>query len=119
MGGMESFEALQKSISDDITSNVTSDVTDTISETVTNQLYDMFSWIIMPAIILVVLLIAVQAYRMFRHYRLEKAIFEIRDNLREMKQAQSAPPRTPPSASASLTTDPAAVPNSAQTDTPT
>lgn len=116
MGGMESFEALQKSISDDITSNVTSDVTDTISETVTNQLYDMFSWIIMPAIILVVLLIAVQAYRMFRHYRLEKAIFEIRDTLREMKKSQSNGMPTPPSVSAGTVTEPAPVSNPSQPD---
>lgn len=87
---MENLDNLRQSLSSDITT----DVTTNISDIITRQLADMFSWIVLPSIIIALAIFAIYVFRSIRRYRLEKAIFEIRDLLRDIKQLQT--PRADP-----------------------
>lgn len=76
---MYNLDILQKSLTDDI-SGVTSDFQD--------QIFKMILWIVIPLIIIAILALLLYVLRTLRHRKIENAIFDIRDTLHRMEQAQ-------------------------------
>ncbi len=88
---MDSLTEFRQSVSNDVTTDITTDIT----QNITDQLIDAFSWIIIPSLIITIVLVVLFIYRSIRRYKLEKAIFEIRDTLREIKLSQQPPASQP------------------------
>lgn len=51
----------------------------------------LIAWLVIPSIVLTVIICLVFIVSMVQRWRVERAIFEIRDTLREMKLAQQHP----------------------------
>ncbi len=77
---MDTLNQIQQSLTSNVTSNVTSSVTDQI-----NNLLGMF---IIPSLVITVIILALYIARMVHRHKVDKAIFEIRDMIREMKTTQ-------------------------------
>lgn len=82
---------------DSLQQALNTNVTDSVSSGVQDQLGKLIAWVLIPSIILtLIILIAYIAHIVHRH-KVDKAIFEIRDTLREMKlkNIPNAPAPTP------------------------
>ncbi len=96
---MEDLTSLQNTLNDNITKGVTTGIQD--------QLEKLIAFIVVPSIILTVVIIVLYVLHTLRRRKIENAILEIRDSLREIKLAQVAPAKavtqpsesTPPLAS--------------------
>ena len=84
---MDNLTEFRQSVSNDVTTDITTDIT----QNITDQLIDALSWIIIPSLLITTVLVVLFIYRSIRRYKLEKAIFEIRDTLREIKLSQQPP----------------------------
>lgn len=73
------YSSLQQTLTDNLTSGVTSGVQD--------QLGKIMAWVVIPSIILTVIILLAYILHLIHRHKVDKAIFEIRDTLREMKQA--------------------------------
>jgi L-lactate permease len=80
---MYDLNSLQDALSTNVTNSVSSGVEDQISK--------IIAWVVVPSIILTVILLAAYIAHIVHRHKVDKAIFEIRDTLREMKLAGSAP----------------------------
>lgn len=61
-------------------------VTNSVSTNLTKQI---MAWVLIPSIVLTVVILVLYIVHAVRRYRLEKALFEIRDLLRDMQKNQS------------------------------
>jgi L-lactate permease len=101
---MYDLDSLQQTLNTKVTDSVTSGVQD--------QLGKLIAWVLIPSIVLtLIILIAYIAHIVHRH-KVDKAIFEIRDTLREMKLKDmpiaTSPMPTPPVAAATNEVEPQA-----------
>ena len=85
------YSSLQQTLTDNLTSGVTSGVQD--------QLGKIMAWVVIPSIILTVIILLAYILHLIHRHKVDKAIFEIRDTLREMKQAGLSSPATKPNSS--------------------
>ena len=85
------YSSLQQTLTDNLTSGVTSGVQD--------QLGKIMAWVVIPSIILTVIILLAYILHLIHRHKVDKAIFEIRDTLREMKQAGLSSPATQPNSS--------------------
>ena len=86
-----------KSLQDALNTNVSNTVTTGLQD----QLNKIIAWIVIPTLVLTVAIIVIYVVHMLRRRKIENAILEIRDILREIKldQIASKPrPDTPPTA---------------------
>lgn len=81
---MDNLTSLPRSISND--------VSNTVNAAVTEQLNKLFSWIVVPLIIITAIIVIAYTYRAFRRRKIENAILEIRDTLRVVKLSQQPSP---------------------------
>lgn len=103
---MNDITSLQQTFTDTLTSNVTSNVQ--------SELEKIMAWVLIPSIILTLAILVVYIAHVVHRHRVDKAIFEIRDTLREMKLGQvpvaptPAPsePQAPPAPSVAAITPP-------------
>lgn len=77
------YTSLQQTFTDNLTSGVTSGVQD--------QLGKIMAWVVIPSIILTVIILLAYILHLIHRHKVDKAIFEIRDMLREMKSAGTFP----------------------------
>lgn len=76
---------------DDISQLLNSDPTGTTTSDIASQVTQILAWVIVPSVILTIIVIIFLVLYMLRKRKIENAIIEIRDILREMKSQQSAP----------------------------
>ncbi len=72
----------------DIPANLQEKLTTNISDTVNDQLSKIFMQYFLPTIIFMCVIIVLYVMRAIHRYRVDKAIFEIRDTLRTVKVAE-------------------------------
>ena len=75
---MYDLNSLQQNLTNSVSSNVTNSLT--------SQLMD---WLLIGSTVLTVLFLILYIVHMIRRHKLEKAIFEMRDLLRDIKDAQT------------------------------
>lgn len=80
---MNDITSLQQTLSDNLTSSVTTNVQ--------SDLTKLMGWVLIPSIILTFIVLIVYVAHLVHRHKVDKAIFEIRDAIREMKLAQVAP----------------------------
>lgn len=80
---MEDFSGLQDALSSNVTNSVTSSVQD--------ELGKIMAWLVVPSIIITVVFVVLYLLHMLRRRKIENAILEIRDILREIKLAGVTP----------------------------
>lgn len=73
-----------KSLQDALNTNVTNTVTTGLQD----QLNKIIAWIVIPTLVLTVAIIVIYVVHMLRRRKIENAILEIRDTLRDMKLAE-------------------------------
>jgi len=73
------YTSLQQNLTDNLTNGVTSGVQD--------QLGKLMAWVVIPSVILTVIILVAYIVHLVHRHKVDKAIFEIRDTLREMKRA--------------------------------
>lgn len=83
-----------KSLQDALNTNVTNTVTTGLQD----QLNKIIAWIVIPTLVLTVAIIVIYVVHMLRRRKIENAILEIRDTLREIKFAQTTPAQPWPAA---------------------
>ena len=66
-------------------------VTDSVTSGIQSQIDKIIAWIVVPSIILTLLVLLLYVLHMLRRRKIENAILEIRDTLRDIKLAQVAP----------------------------
>ena len=81
---MDTINQLQ----DSLISNVTTNVTSTVNEQISNLLAQLF----IPSIVVVSVILLFYIIRIIHRFRVDRAVFEIRDMLREMKAEQKNTP---------------------------
>lgn len=64
--------------------NVTSDVTSNVINT-------LLQWVLIPSLVIIAIFLTIYIVRAIHRHKVDKAIFEIRDMLREMHPAAPAP----------------------------
>lgn len=102
---MDDLDSLQQALSGSVTNSVNSGIQD--------QLGKLIAWVVVLSIILTVIILVLYILHMLRRRKLENAIFEIRDTLRDMKLAQvshgvpAAMPEAPQTKNSADTTTPA------------
>lgn len=64
--------------------NVTSDVTSNVINT-------LLQWVLIPSLVFIVIFLAIYIVRAVHRHKVDSAIFEIRDMLREMHPTSPAP----------------------------
>lgn len=74
----------------DIPANLQEKLTTNISDTVNDQLSKIFMQYFLPTIIFMCVIIVLYVMRAIHRYRVDKAIFEIRDTLRAERTASRA-----------------------------
>lgn len=72
----------------DVITNYLQTVTGDAASNITDML---FQWLVIPSIIFMVIIVALYTWRTVNRHRVDKAIFEIRDTLREMNLTSPAP----------------------------
>lgn len=76
-----------KSLQDALNTNVSNTVTTGLQD----QLNKIIAWIVIPTLVLTVAIIVLYVIHMLRRRKIENAILEIRDTLRDIKFTQTAP----------------------------
>lgn len=76
--------------------SLTSGVTDSVKSGFQDQLGKIMAWIVVPSVVLTLLIILLYVLHALRRRKVEKAIFEIRDMLRDAKLSQVLPAKTLP-----------------------
>ena len=66
-------------------------VTDSITSEVQDQFEKLLVWVLVPSIILTVIVIIMYIVHFIHRHKIDKAIIEIRDTVRELKLAQTTP----------------------------
>lgn len=94
---MEDITGLQDALSSNVTNSVTSSVQD--------ELGKIIAWLVVPSIIITVVFVVLYVLHMLRRRKIENAILEMRDILRDMKLAGATPAKPWPKPE----TEPAAV----------
>lgn len=81
---------------EDISQLLNSETNSTTAD-ITNQVMQLMAWIIIPSVILTIIVVVFFVLYMLRKRKIENAIFEIRDILRDMQRLQtpSAIPHQP------------------------
>lgn len=79
---MNDITSLQQTLTDSLTSNVTSNVQ--------GELHKLMALVLIPSIVLTIIVLAVYVAHIVHRHKVDKAIFEIRDTLREMKVGQTS-----------------------------
>lgn len=74
---MYDLDSLQQTLNTNVTNSVTAGIEDQISK--------IMLWIVVPTIILSVLILVLYVLHVLRRRKIENAILDIRDTLREMK----------------------------------
>ncbi len=87
---MEDITGLQDALTNNVTSTVTSSVQD--------ELGKIMAWLVMPSIIITVVFVVLYLLHVLRRRKIENAILEMRDILREMKLAGVTPAKPWPAA---------------------
>ena len=80
---MYDFDALKDTLNSNVSTSVSSGIED--------QLNKLIVWLVIPSIVLTVLIIVLYTVHMLRRRKIENAILEIRDTLREIKLTQVTP----------------------------
>ncbi len=81
---MDTINQVQQSLTTDLTSTVTSTINDQVT-----KLAEQF---LIPSLIVSLVILVVYITRIMHRHKVDKAIFEIRDMLREMKLQQNIAP---------------------------
>jgi len=66
-------------------------VTNGVSSGIQDQLGKIIAWTVIPSIILTIVIVVLYVLHSLRRRKIENAILEIRDSLRDMKLAQVSP----------------------------
>lgn len=107
---MNDITSLQQTLTDSLTSNVTSNVQ--------GELEKIMVWVLIPSIVITFVLLAAYIAHVVHRHKVDKAIFEIRDTLREMKLAQVSPAK-PAFPAEALPAAEVTAPVEAETEVPT
>lgn len=84
-------------------------VTNGVSSGIQDQLGKIIAWTVIPSIIITIVIVVLYVLHSLRRRKIENAILEIRDSLRDMKLAQVAPAETWPK-SDPVTSEPTTTP---------
>lgn len=69
-------------------------LTDSVSSGIQDQISQIIAWTVIPSIIITVVIIVLYVLHTVRRRKVENAILEIRDTLRDIKLLQARPPES-------------------------
>lgn len=84
------MDEINNQITDQISSQVSDYLQNTTSDVTVEVTNFIFQWVAVPAMIFMALILVIYIVRTIRRYRVEKAIFEIRDALVHKEQKKPA-----------------------------